>query len=481
MKTVYACVFQEDALVVKSMLESTGMACELLSGGKLDVNPLFNVDTTGFTVVVPDEFEADAKAVVADFMASSKGGPAPAGEPASAQSGESAALNALAARFAARAVHHRRALHAIPEAGLDLPRTTAYIRQALAAAGVAYRDAGGGIVADLGTDGPLVAVRADMDALPVTEETGLPFASGIPGYMHACGHDAHAGTLLAAAEALKAEPPVGHRVRLIFQPGEEGFFGARFMIEAGCLDGVSAIVAGHVGDLSEELEPGQAGFMPGPMMAASDRFDGAFVGSGGHGSAPHHALDPIPALAQFVLAAQTFRNRRPDQRKPFVVSICQVSAGTAYNVIPGRAEFKGTARTLEPAERELARTGLEQVCRGAAMSGGVDCEFRWLGGYPPLSNDPEAARVAMDAARSVLGDGSVRELTVPSMGGEDFAYYLEKVPGCFWFLNTQVPERDIRFPNHHARFDLDESMLERLLAVNLAAAAALARAFGSRT
>ncbi|OHD20087.1 MAG: hypothetical protein A2Y38_20410 [Spirochaetes bacterium GWB1_59_5] len=374
-----------------------------------------------------------------------------------------------------RAVAHRRTLHAIPEVGLDLPKTVAYIRQAIAAAGFKAMDCGGGLIVDIGNAGPLIAIRADMDALPIVEETGLSFASTHAGAMHACGHDAHSGALIACAEAYAGMPPQDYRVRLIFQPGEEGYFGAKAMIAAGCLSGVSAIVGAHVGHLSEELEPGQAGFLPGPMMAASDLFAGRFIGSGGHGAAPHQALDPIPALAQFVDALQAFRNRVPDQRKPFVVSLCELSAGTTYNVIPGEARFKGTARTLEPAERALARTGIERACAGIAAVHGLGYEFEWLPGYPPLTNDAKATGIVMAAASSALGPENVRQMVVPSMGGEDFAYYLAQVPGCFWFFNTQASDEGKTYPNHHPRFDVDERLLGKVAMVNMAAAAALAR------
>ncbi len=376
-----------------------------------------------------------------------------------------------------RAVAHRRALHAMPEVGLDLPETVAYVRGALLAAGLAPRDCGGGIVVDIGEEGPLVALRADMDALPVAEETGLPFASRRPGFMHACGHDAHAGGLLACAEAYATRPPEGYRVRLVFQPGEEGFFGARDMLAAGVLEGVSAIEGGHVGDLSEELAPGQLGFSMGTLMAASDLFEGAFLGSGGHGAAPHQARDPVPALAEYVMALQAFRNRVPDQRRPFVVSVCSLAAGSTYNVIPSEARFSGTARTLSPADRALAREGLERACAGVAATHGLERRFRWIEGYPPLGNDPRIARVAMDSASLAVGASRVRELSIPSMGGEDFAYYLERVPGCFWFMNTQGEGRS--FPNHHPRFDVDESRLGDFALAHMAVARALAGACGA--
>ena len=382
-------------------------------------------------------------------------------------------------RLNQRAITHRRALHAIPELGLELPKTVAYIESVLTACGIKAIHCGDGIIADVGSTGPLVAIRADMDALSITELGTEPYRSQHPGLMHACGHDAHAGVLLACAEAYAEAPPIGFRVRLLFQPGEEGSFGAPKMIDAGCLDGVVAIVGGHVGDLSSEIEPGQAGFLPGPMMASTDAFRGRFIGSGGHGAAPHQAQDPIPALAQFVDALQAFRNRVPDQRKPFVVSVCHISAGTTYNVIPGEALFKGTARTLEPSQRELARTGIERACMGIAQAHGLGYEFEWLPGYPSLYNEPVATRLAMDVARDVLGADCVKEMTVPSMGGEDFSYYLQKIPGCFWFFNTQAPQLGISHPNHHPLFNVDERLIASLGVVNMAIAGALAKNFGT--
>ena len=371
-------------------------------------------------------------------------------------------------------ISHRRALHAIPELGLVLPKTVAYIRAALAAVGINARDCAGGLIADLGNAGPLIAIRADMDALPIHEETGAAYASEIVGCMHACGHDGHSAALLGIAEHLAQNPPQDHRIRLIFQPGEEGFFGARFMIAAGCLDGVTAITGGHLGDLSEELAPGQAGFMAGKMMAASDIFEGSFTGAGGHGSAPHKAIDPIPALAQFVLGVQNFRARVPDQRSPFVLSICQMSAGSAFNIIPDTASFKGTARSLDKTNRSLARKGLEMVGRGIAAATDTQFLLSWTDGYPALVNDPASVETARKAASAILGAERVKPMTLASMGGEDFAYYLQNIPGCFWFMNTQAPQRNINFPNHHPRFDLDESYLANFAAVNLGIAQALA-------
>lgn len=384
---------------------------------------------------------------------------------------------AEAARVLPRVVEWRRALHRVPEAGLDLPLTTGYLERELRALGLEVARAGSALAAELGSRGPTVAIRADTDALPVAEATGLAFASSRPGFMHACGHDAHAAALLGAAAILVAHrSELPFRVGLIFQPGEEGFFGARDVIAAGFLDDVAAIVGAHVGDLSEELAPGQAGFLAGPMMAASDRFEGCFVGSGGHGSAPHRARDPIPALARFILDSQEIAARELAATDSCVVSVCSVSAGEAHNVIPDRASFRGTARTLRPDSRAFVERRLAEIGRGIAAAHGLEFEWNWLGGYPPLVNDAKATRAAMEAAEGVLGKESVVELRHPIMGGEDFAYYLERVPGCFWFLDTQAPGRGIDKPNHNPRFDVDESLLGRVVAVNLAAAARLAGA-----
>jgi amidohydrolase len=372
-------------------------------------------------------------------------------------------------------IQWRRTLHAIPEIGLDLPETAAMVEAALRGLGLAPVRAGSGMWADLGDRGPRVAIRADMDALPVAELTGLPFASQFPGRMHACGHDTHTACLLGAAGLLAEEAAAGRlpfRARLVFQAGEEGCFGARTLIEAGVLEGVAAILGGHGGPLAGELGPGQAGFMPGPMMAASDRFQGAFIGSGGHGSQPHTTPDPISALAEFILAMNSFRARELDQSRPAVVSVCCVRGGETFNVIPERCEFMGTARSIHADLRAILSTRIGAIAAGIAGLHGLKLDYQWHDGYPPVVNDARATAVGAAAARAALGEGRVVMLTRPSMGAEDFAYYLERVPGCYWFLNTGSG-----FPNHNPRFDVDEGMLWAMVAVNLAAAERLAVEF----
>lgn len=379
-----------------------------------------------------------------------------------------------------RMVALRRRLHAIPELGLDLPETAALVEAELRALGLEPRRVGDGLWADLGRRGPRIAIRADMDALPVAEETGLPFASRNPGRMHACGHDAHTACLLGGAALLVQEAAgdrLPFRVRLVFQAGEEGHAGALPLIEAGVLDGVAAIVGGHVGSFAGELGPGQAGFLPGPAMAASDRFRGAFSGRGGHGSEPHRTPDPVSALAELIQGLNAFRARELDQTRPAVVSVCSVHAGETHNVIPVRAEFMGTARSIHPDIRAALARRIGEIAEGVARQHGLALEYQWIHGYPPVVNEPRATAAAVAAAAAVLGPERVVALTRPSMGGEDFAYYLERIPGCYWFLNTMAPGRGIEHPNHSSRFDLDEDLLWALTAVNLAAAERLAVSF----
>ncbi len=376
-----------------------------------------------------------------------------------------------------RIIELRRALHRIPELGLELPETAALIEAELRLLGLEPRRVGSSMWADIGDAGPMVALRADMDGLPLEELTRAEYASTHSGLMHACGHDAHVAALLGAARLLSEELKAGRlrfRVRLVFQAGEEGSFGALPLMEAGLLEGVVAIAAGHVGDLSDELGPGQAGFLGGPMLAAADRFEGAFVGSGGHGAAPHLSPDPISAFARFVLALDSYRARELDPSRPAVVSVCEVHAGSTDNVIPEKAAFMGTARSFHEVIRQSLRVRIGEIGNSIAAMRKLTFEYKWIEGYPPLVNDARCAEAAEETARALLGSDRVVRLTRPIMGGEDFAYYLERIPGCFWFLNTQAPDRGIKFPNHNPRFDVDESQLWILAAVNLAVAQRLA-------
>jgi amidohydrolase len=353
----------------------------------------------------------------------------------------------------------RRELHRHPEVGADLPRTRGLVLRELGRMGLAVReDVGGGIVADL--PGPagsgLVALRADMDALPVQEETGLDFASEIPGRSHACGHDAHTAMLLGAAALLadwRGSLPTG--VRFLFQPNEENQpGGARFMVEAGCLDGVREVFGLHVWP---GKPTGWFGTRPGPLMARPDVFSVTVRGRGGHASAPQQCADPILAASHLVAQFHTIVSRRlaPGQRA--VVTVCRFPARTGYNIIPDTAFLQGTVRTLSEATGELVREVMQGMADGLAAGMGVQAEFAYERGFPVVVNDPastaRAVRILKGISEEVEGDID------PVMAGEDFSHYLRRVPGCFLFMGCGPCAADGRGGLHNSWVCLDEGCL----------------------
>lgn len=358
-----------------------------------------------------------------------------------------------------RIIADRRVIHRNPELGLSTPDTQARILSELDKVGVRSVRKGRGcssVVADIEGSGDgsakTVALRADMDALPLAEHSGLEFGSIHEGRMHACGHDGHVAMLLGAARLLAA-----HRdrfsgcVRLLFQPGEEGYGGARVMLEEGALDGVDAVFALH---LEPSSPPGVVLSRSGPILAADDGFAVTFRGAGGHASMPHHTRDPIPAIGPFVdgLSHVAARETDPDDRAVF--SVTKVQAGSAFNVIPPTAECFGTIRTLSPKRRETAHAALQRVAEGVAASRRLEVEVHIARGYPPTVNDAAAVERATRVAASL----GLRPVTMRSafMGAEDFSYMLERVPGAMVFLGCQVPGGG---PLHSDRMMLDESVL----------------------
>ena len=385
---------------------------------------------------------------------------APAGTP-------DAEIRAAAERLAPAVVATRRELHAHPELSNREERTGRFVAERLRALGieVRYPVARTGVVGVLrgGRPGGVVALRADMDALPIEEKTGAAYRSQSPGVMHACGHDAHTAMLLGAAEVLS-----GLRARLpgtvvfLFQPaeesapeGEEG--GAPLMVKEGALDQpkVEAVFGLHVGGWEAV---GQAGWTEGPIYASSDTFTIEVAGKTVHGAEPWKGIDPIPVAAEIVEALQTIVSREIDARQPRVLTIGRIQGGTRFNVIADRVTMDGTLRTHDPEVRRSMKASLERIVRGTAEAHGTTASVRFLdAGNPPTVNDKALARLAVPVLERVFGEGALP--VEPQMVAEDFPYYGERAPYFFFLLGTRNDARGIASRNHSAEFEIDEAAL----------------------
>jgi hippurate hydrolase len=352
----------------------------------------------------------------------------------------------------------RRDIHREPELGFDTEKTAEKVLAALEGLPLEIETgiAQNGIVATLrGDEGPTVALRADMDALPIEEDTGLPFASEIDGRMHACGHDAHTSMLVGAVHALAGmRERLKGTVRFVFQPAEEGGGGGKVMVEEGVADDVSSIFALH---LWPGLPFGKVATKAGPIMAAADAFEMEIKGSGGHGAMPHLAADAVVISAHVVTALQTVVSREVDPVEPAVLTVGEIGAGTAFNIIPEKARLGGTVRTLNAELRERMPGRIEEIARGVArgMRGDADLDYNFS--YPVTVNDEGAASRALSVAGNLFGGEAVLELPNPSMGAEDFAYFLEKVPGAFIWLGVGEDVSGLHTP----QFAFDEGVLPR--------------------
>lgn len=326
----------------------------------------------------------------------------------------------------------RRDLHRHPELSWKEERTAARLEEALGALGIAdiRRVAGTGVVARVrGTDpsAPVVAIRGDIDALPIQEATGLPWTSEVAGVMHACGHDVHATWTVGAAMLLQRAPARGDVV-IVLQPAEEVGTGAPAILASGALEGVSAIFGGHV---DRRFPVGQVVAQAGPLAASADSFSIVVQGKGAHGARPHEGVDPVVAASAIVLALQTIVSRRLDPGAAAVVTVGSIHGGSAPNVIPERVELTGTLRAMHPDVRRLLHDEVGAIATAVAASHGASALVTIERGPPPIVNPEREARWARAAAERVLGTGSVVPFGITNMGGEDFACYMERIPGCF--------------------------------------------------
>jgi amidohydrolase len=368
----------------------------------------------------------------------------------------------------------RRRIHRHPELGLALPRTQATVLEALAGLPLEIRkgERTTSVVARLAgaRPGPTILLRADMDALPMPEETGLPFASEVAGAMHACGHDAHTAMLVGAARLLAARrDSLAGNVVFMFQPGEEGYHGARIMLEEGLLDGAAPPTAAFALHVTHRWTAGVIAARPGPAMASGDTLQIVVRGRGGHASAPHDCLDPIPIACEIVQAFQTLVSRQINVFDPAVVTVAKIEAGTTRNVIPDTASLLGTIRTVSETTRERVLEGVRRVAEGVAAAHGADVNVELIRGYPVTVNDVDFAGFVLDTARELLGPEAAHATSHPIMASEDFSYVLQRVRGAIANLSTR-PASGPAFPNHSPRMLLNESALAAGIAMHVAVA-----------
>ena len=368
----------------------------------------------------------------------------------------------------------RRDFHMHPELGYQEVRTAGIVARELSELGLEVTTgiAKTGVVGMLegGGLGPVVLLRFDMDALPITEQTGAEYASQNPGVMHACGHDGHTAVGLTVARLLHAHAAeLAGTVKLVFQPAEEGLRGAELMVKEGVLENPrpDLTLAMHVWN---EQPTGWLGVAPGPVMAAAEIFKVIITGKGGHGASPHLAVDPVVAAAQVITALQSIPARNVSPLKTSVISVTMLHTGEAFNVIPMSAELTGTIRTFEPGVRQVVLERFHQVIAGVSQAMGCQAEIEVTSITPPVINDPLISQRVRAVAERVLPDNPVHS-DYATMGSEDMAFMMQQVPGCFFFVGSADSQRGLDAPHHHPRFDIDESALTRGAALMAAAAA----------
>ena len=362
-------------------------------------------------------------------------------------------------------VRMRRELHQIPELGGELPKTRAYVEEKLKELGIPFVEnkTDSGLIATIKgeKEGKTIVLRADMDALPIQEANEVDYISRHEGCMHACGHDTHMTMLLGAAKILSEhKDQIPGTVRLLFQTDEEGSRGAQRLCAEGAMDGVDAVFGTHIGTIiSKDIKAGTVISVPGCCMASFDKFVIKVKGIGCHGSTPEKGVDPVNIAAHIIINLQEIIAREIPAVKPSVLTIGHVKAGFAYNVIPSEVLIEGTIRALEEDVRQELAKRIGEIAEATAKAFRGEAEYEMIWGAPPVINDAGMAKLAADCARDVVGDDMVIDhLDAPNMGGEDFAYYLEKAPGAFMFLSSSNPEKHTDVPHHNPLFNVDEDV-----------------------
>jgi amidohydrolase len=350
----------------------------------------------------------------------------------------------------------RRDIHAHPEIGFDTVRTAALVAAELERIGLVPRRGVGrtGVVAEItgGAPGPCVLIRADMDALPIAEQTGLPFASTVPGTMHACGHDLHTATLLGVGAVLKAMAPMLRgSVRLVFQPAEETVeSGAAAMVADGAAEGVAMALAFHN---RPEMPTGQFGYVRGASTASSDEFDVIVRGRSGHAARPHAAVDPIVAAAALIMQLQTAVSRVMDPMRSAVLTVGHIAAGSTHNIIPDSCLIQGTVRCRSPESRDAMEATFRRICEGVGAAQGVTCEVTYVRGAPALVNDDGVVDAVARSVAAQFGADSVRQYD-GRFGAEDFSYFSERIPSCQLLVGSSQPGRNDQV--HNSDYQPDE-------------------------
>jgi amidohydrolase len=363
-------------------------------------------------------------------------------------------------------INWRRELHKIPEYSFELQKTSKYIREKLEEFDIEYRIAAKtGIIATIygRNDGPTIGIRADMDALPIKEETNLPYKSEHSGFMHACGHDAHVAILLGAARILSENKDnLKGNVRLIFQPAEETTGGAKLMIEEGCLENpkVDYIIGLHIGTMFKEVGNGQIGVKKGGLMASVDSFTIKVSGKGGHGALPHLCIDPILIAAEMITSLQKIVSREINPVHSAVITTGMISGGTDFNIIPEEVMFKGTIRTLDKVDRDFIGNRIQEIVNQIALANRARAAVDYKRYYPVLINDEHITKELINSANKIVKAENVVEIQSPSMAAEDVSFYLNEIPGTFFILgSTNVSNGGIDYPHHNAKFDINENVL----------------------